>query len=96
MERVAITGDLAHVSRDALTERISGSLSGGFLWLDLAAIREPLEALPWVHRVVVRRQWPDSIEVRVIEQRAIAHWGEAQNRSPACRSCPVRRAARDG
>ena len=77
VERVAITGDLAHVSRDALTERITGSLSGGFLWLDLEAIREPLESLPWVHRVVVRRQWPDSIEVRVIEQRAIAQWGEA-------------------
>ncbi len=76
VNRVAITGELGHVSRQELTARISGSLSGGFLWLDLDAIREPLESLPWVHRVVVRRQWPDSIEVRVIEQRAIAHWGD--------------------
>ena len=76
VNRVAITGDLAHVSREALTARISGAVSGGFIWLDLDEVREPIEALPWVHRVVVRRQWPDSIEVRVIEQRAIAHWGD--------------------
>lgn len=76
VNRVAITGDLAHVSREALTARISTAVSGGFIWLDLDEVREPIEALPWVHRVVVRRQWPDSIEVRVIEQRAIAHWGD--------------------
>lgn len=76
VNRVAITGDLAHVSRDALTARISDAVSGGFLSLDLDEVRGPIEALPWVHRVIVRRQWPDSIEVRVVEQRAIAHWGD--------------------
>jgi cell division protein FtsQ len=76
VERVVVTGDLEYVSRDELMSVISESLSGGFLWLDLQAVRTPLEALPWVHRAVVRRQWPDSIEVRVIEQRAIAAWGE--------------------
>lgn len=77
VERVVVTGDLEHVSRDELMSVISGSISGGFLWLDLQAIRQPLERLPWVHRAVVRRQWPDSIEVRVIEQRAIAAWGDS-------------------
>ena len=55
---------------------ISRSLAGGFLSLDLHTLRAPLEAMPWVYRVVVRRQWPDSIEVGVVEQRAIARWGE--------------------
>ena len=76
VERVAVTGDLEHVSRERLMGVISDSLSGGFIWLDLQSVREPLEAMPWVHRAVVRRLWPDSIEVRVIEQRAIAAWGE--------------------
>ena len=77
VERVVVTGDLAHVDKDALQSMISGSLERGFLWQDLQSLREPLEALPWIHRVVVRRQWPDSIEVRVVEQRPIARWGEA-------------------
>jgi cell division protein FtsQ len=76
VERVVVTGDLKHVDRDALRSMISASLEGGFLWQDLQKLRTPLEALPWVHRVVVRRQWPDSIEVRVVEQRPIARWGD--------------------
>jgi cell division protein FtsQ len=75
VQRVVITGELEHVDRDAMKTLINGSLEDGFLWLDLQSLRTPLESLPWVHRVVVRRQWPDTIEVRVIEQRAIARWG---------------------
>ncbi len=75
VNRVVVSGDVQQLSRDELMAVISDSLSGGFLWLDLQTIREPLEALPWVHRAVVRRQWPDSIEVQVVEQRPIAHWG---------------------
>lgn len=77
VQRVVITGELEHVDREAMKVMISGSLEDGFLWLDLESLRAPLESLPWVHRVVVRRQWPDTIEVRVIEQRAIAHWGSS-------------------
>ncbi len=77
VNRVVVSGDVQQVSRDELMAVISDSLSGGFLWLDLQTIREPLEALPWVHRAVVRRQWPDSIEVQVVEQRPIAQWGSA-------------------
>jgi cell division protein FtsQ len=77
VNRVAVTGDLKQVKRDELMAVISDSISGGFLWLDLQAVRAPVEALPWVHRAVVRRQWPDSIEVQVIEQRVIAAWGDS-------------------
>ncbi len=76
VNRVVVTGDIQQVSRDELMAVISDSISGGFLWLDLQVIREPLEALPWVHRAIVRRQWPDAIEVRVVEQRPIARWGD--------------------
>ncbi len=76
VNRVVVTGDIQQVSRDELMGVISDSISGGFLWVDLQVIREPLEALPWVHRAIVRRQWPDAIEVRVEEQRPIARWGD--------------------
>jgi cell division protein FtsQ len=76
VDRVVVSGELKHVDRDELKAMISRSLAGGFLSQDLHTLRAPLEAMPWVYRVVVRRQWPDSIEVGVIEQRAIARWGE--------------------
>jgi len=77
VERVIVSGDLRYVSREELMSAVSGSLDGGFLWADLQYIRAPLEQLPWVYRVVVKRRWPNSLEVEVKEQRPIAHWGEA-------------------
>ncbi|MEP5764440.1 MAG: cell division protein FtsQ/DivIB [Halieaceae bacterium] len=77
VERVLVRGELHQVSREALMDVVSDSIQGGFLWTDLHTIRTPLEQLPWVHRVVVKRQWPDSLVVQVVEQRAIAHWGDA-------------------
>jgi cell division protein FtsQ len=76
VERVIVSGELKQVSREELMALISGSLEGGFLWADLQSVRQPLEQLPWVYRVVVKRRWPNSLEIRVMEQRAIARWGE--------------------
>ena len=76
VERVVVSGEMKHVNREQVKAMINGSLRGGFLSQDLQTLREPLEAMPWIYRVVVRRQWPNSIEVRVIEQRAIARWGD--------------------
>jgi cell division protein FtsQ len=76
VERVAVTGELRHVSRERLISRVNDSLQGGFLWVDLQAIRQSLEQLPWVYRVVVKRHWPNSLEIQVIEQLPIARWGD--------------------
>jgi len=77
VERVAVTGELKHVSREHLISRVNDSLQGsGFLWVDLQAIRQSLEQLPWVYRVVVKRHWPNSLEIQVFEQLPIARWGD--------------------
>jgi cell division protein FtsQ len=75
VERVAVTGELKHVSRAHLISRVNDSLQGGFLWVDLQAIRQSLEQLPWVYRIVVKRHWPNSLEIQVFEQLPIARWG---------------------
>jgi cell division protein FtsQ len=76
VERVMVSGDLRQVSREHLTENVNGSLQGGFLWVDLQKIRASVESLPWVYRVVVKRHWPNSLEIQVVEQLPIARWGD--------------------
>ena len=56
IERVVVSGDLQRVSREQLESMVTESLQGGFLGADLHYVREPLEALPWVFRVVVKRR----------------------------------------
>jgi cell division protein FtsQ len=76
VERIVVSGDLRQVSREHLTESVNASLSGGFLWVDLQKIRTSVERLPWVYRVNIKRQWPNSLEIQVVEQLPIARWGD--------------------
>ena len=76
IERVAVSGGLQQVSREQIQQMVTATLAGGFLGADLDAIRLPLEQLPWVHQVVVKRHWPNQIEIVVTEQLPIARWGD--------------------
>jgi len=72
---VRIESPLKQVTQQQLREVIAAHVQGGFLSLDVDAIRNELEAMPWVYRASVRRAWPDVLAVRVEEQQAVARWG---------------------
>ena len=56
--------------------------------------------LPWVERAEVRKRWPDVLEVRVVEHRPFARWGDdrllsrARPPVPGARASACRRACR--
>lgn len=58
---------------EAVAKRYRGE---GFLSVDLNAVRSSLEAIPWVDRARVTRQWPDRLQVALIEHVPAARWGE--------------------
>lgn len=76
VERIVVTGKLEHLREEALREAIAGELDAGLLFLDLQKLRERLQALPWVYRAQLRRRFPDTLELGVVEQLPIARWGD--------------------
>src|SRR5579871_6518997 len=46
----------------------------GFFNVNVELVRDRLLQLPWVSNIFVRRQWPDTIDVTVIEKNAVANW----------------------
>jgi cell division protein FtsQ len=76
VERIAVTGKLEYTRKLALQEMVQPALAGGFLSADLQRIRAQLESLPWVYEARVKRQWPSTLEIHVVEQLPIARWGE--------------------
>ena len=68
-------GQLDHVSRAELEQAVGSHLGSGFLGIDVASIARDARALPWVASVSVRRVWPDSLHIAVIERKAVARWG---------------------
>lgn len=64
------------VSRDEVLAVVQPYAAEGFFGADVSGIRRELIALPWVRAASVRRIWPDTLQVTLIEEHPVARWGE--------------------
>lgn len=76
VEKVTVAGELRHVEKSRVISEVTPFLQQGFISLDMAAIRQQLTNLPWVYQVRLERVWPNNITINIVEQQAIAQWGE--------------------
>ncbi len=76
LRTVRIESPLKHVPQAMISATVRPHVEAGFLGVDVDAVRDGLEALPWVQSASVRRAWPDKLVVRVTEQQALARWGK--------------------
>jgi len=73
---IVIDGPFQRVAAVEVEQVARGALSGGFVSADLDRLRVAVEALAWVDRARVERQWPDRVRIEVVEQQAAARWGD--------------------
>jgi cell division protein FtsQ len=73
---VTVDGAVKRLSPRQLQESVITHLRGGILTQNLAALKTAVEAMPWVRSANLRRHWPDRLELVVVEQEALARWGE--------------------
>lgn len=73
VRQVEITGAVNQPRLSIYRELLEGG-SDAMLLTDLPAMRERLNALPWVKDVSIARRWPDRLEVRVTERKPAALW----------------------
>ena len=77
INKVDISGNLQHLEKSSIEKIVSSSLGErGFFRIDVVEIQTMLTKQPWVHRVVVRRVWKDTLSIRIVEQIPVAKWGE--------------------
>ncbi len=78
IQRLQLSAEFQRVSSEQIQSAITPQVTPGFFALDIEAVHTALMGLPWVAEVEVRKRWPDVLEVRVVEHRAVARWGEQQ------------------
>jgi cell division protein FtsQ len=76
IRQVNIEGQLTHESSLAVQKIMKTGISGGFFSLNVSGVKQALLAFPWVASVSFRRVWPDTLDVKVTEQKAAARFGE--------------------
>lgn len=71
---IQVIGELHGLKIDELQQAINSVTDGGFFSVDVRQIKQTAEQLPWAQSVSVRRVWPDTLEIAVTEQTAVARW----------------------
>ncbi|MBA2778759.1 cell division protein FtsQ/DivIB [Billgrantia kenyensis] len=77
IERVAIRGELQHVSADYLRGQLAPLLQGQ-TWLsaDLPALRRAARDIDWLAEVSLSREWPYALVFELVEQQPVARWND--------------------
>ncbi len=76
VRHITVVGDTSHNSAATLRANVTPKMAGNFYTLDLTQTRTAFEAVPWVRKAVVRREFPDRLKVTLQEHQAVAYWGD--------------------
>ncbi|AAW86694.2 cell division protein FtsQ/DivIB [Aliivibrio fischeri] len=75
LSHMIIQGQLKHITADDIREAIDSMDSiGTFMTQDVNKLQDALLSLPWIAQVSVRKQWPETIKVFVVEHQPEATW----------------------
>ncbi|WP_317930918.1 cell division protein FtsQ/DivIB [Halioxenophilus sp. WMMB6] len=74
---VDIKGNLKHVTEADLRTLLEPVVNRRFLNVDLLTLKERVEADPWIAQATLSRRWPDRLQVSLVEETAIARWGDS-------------------
>lgn len=69
-----VSGPFQRVSPEMIRGALKPALGRGYFALDMQALQRRVDELPWVAETKLRRRWPDTLEVVVVEHQPVAYW----------------------
>jgi len=73
---INIEGDLKRVSKKGLESVVSDLKDQGFLIVNQSKYKDKLEAIDWVKSVKINKEWPNTINLIVVEDDVIGLWNQ--------------------
>lgn len=72
-----LTGNIKHVSKDDVRSILNEQKNRlNFFTLEIAQIQKQLEDMPWVYSASIRKRWPDTLKIHIVEQSIVAIWND--------------------
>lgn len=77
MQRLYIVGSPQHVDDREIIAAARKYLDSGFFDVDIKALKQAVETLPWVAQAQIYRHWPSGLIIKVREHQPVAVWGDS-------------------
>lgn len=71
---IQFSGEFHHVDIGELESLIRSSQPGSFFALDVNDVHQLIEDHPWIYRASVRKQWPNTLQIYLVEQTPVVAW----------------------
>jgi cell division protein FtsQ len=76
VEFVRVEGAIWNLDPEEFRRAVMPRVQGGSFMMDLKSIEAVAGAFAWIDRVEATRVWPDTLVLRIVEQKPVARWGE--------------------
>lgn len=76
IRHVRIEGRFRYLSREEVKQALLPVVQTDFFSADVHAIDRAAVAIPWAAAISVKRIWPDTIDIRIVEQKPAVRWGD--------------------
>ena len=73
---ITVVGDISHCNAATVRAHVVSRVKGTFFSMDLGSTRDAFEAIPWVRKAVVHRDFPNHLRVKLQEHQVVAYWGD--------------------
>ncbi len=87
--RIVVKGKLTSHNQQVLQQALQPMVNEKFLTVDLSAMQQRLEDIPWVASARISRIWPDQLQIEVAEHKAVARWGDEELLNIKAQAFPV-------
>ncbi|KQO00068.1 MULTISPECIES: cell division protein FtsQ/DivIB [Stenotrophomonas] len=76
LAKLRVHGEFKRVPGEELQKALLPYARAGYFAVKLQDAQHAVEQLPWVESAQVRKQWPDVLEVSIVEHKPFARWGK--------------------
>ena len=75
---IEVHGQFRHIDGKQVKRVVESGITGNYFSISLKKLENQIKDLPWAYSASVRRRWPATLVVDVVEVQPVAVWGESR------------------